>query len=129
VVLEGRLAGLIVLGFPGGHAPVEDEVSLLRDLADRLAVALATAARDQALYQSAHYDALTQLPNRSLFLGELARELSRAEPATGCSSAPRIASARACARPIWSGDWAATSSPSCCRRCATRPMPRRSPGT
>ncbi len=79
VVLEGRLAGLIVLGFPGGHAPAEDEVSLLRDLADRLAVALATAARDQALYQSAHYDALTQLPNRSLFLGELARELARAE--------------------------------------------------
>ena len=79
VVLEGRLAGLIVLGFPDGRAPVDDEVSLLRDLADRLAVALATAARDQALYQSAHYDALTQLPNRSLFLGELARELARAE--------------------------------------------------
>ena len=79
VTLEGRLAGLLVLGFPGGEAPVDDEVSLLRDLADRLAVALATAARDQALYQSAHYDALTQLPNRSLFLGELARELARAE--------------------------------------------------
>jgi diguanylate cyclase (GGDEF)-like protein len=79
VALDGRLAGLIVLGFPDGQAPVDDEVSLLRDLADRLAVALATAARDQALYQSAHYDALTQLPNRSLFLGELARELARAE--------------------------------------------------
>ena len=79
VVLEGRLAGLIVLGFPDGRAPVDDDVSLLRDLAGRLAVALATTARDQALYQSAHYDALTQLPNRSLFLGELARELARAE--------------------------------------------------
>ena len=79
VALEGRLAGLILLGFPDGQAPVADEISLLRDLADRLAVALATAARDQALYQSAHYDALTQLPNRSLFLGELARELARAE--------------------------------------------------
>jgi diguanylate cyclase (GGDEF)-like protein len=79
IALDGRLAGLIVLGFPGDRAPAEDEVSLLRDLADRVAVALATAARDQALYRSAHYDALTQLPNRSLFLGELARELARAE--------------------------------------------------
>ena len=79
IPLDGQLAGLIVLGYPEDPAPGADEITLLRDLADRVAVALSTAARDQALYRSAHFDSLTQLPNRFLFLEELARELARAE--------------------------------------------------
>jgi len=79
IVLSGQLAGLVALGHRDERTPDPDEVRLLRDLGDRVAVALATAARDQALYRSAHYDALTQLPNRAFFLDELARELARAE--------------------------------------------------
>jgi len=79
IALDGRLAGLVALGFREDRTPDADEARLLRDLGDRVAVALATAARDQALYRSAHYDPLTQLPNRLLFLDELARELARAE--------------------------------------------------
>ena len=79
IVLNGDLSGLIALGYRDARVPDHDELRLLRDLGDRVAVALATTARDQALYRSAHYDPLTQLPNRLLFLDELARELARAE--------------------------------------------------
>jgi diguanylate cyclase (GGDEF)-like protein len=79
IVLSGRLAGVVALGHRDDRTPDPDEVRVLRDLGDRVAVALATTARDQALYRSAHYDALTQLPNRAFFLDELARELARAE--------------------------------------------------
>jgi len=79
VGLDDRLAGLIVLGYRGDRVPTEDEARLLRDLGDRVAVALATAARDDALYRQAHYDALTQLPNRRHFMDLFAREIGRAE--------------------------------------------------
>ena len=79
IALAGRLAGWVALGRRHDWTPDADEARLLRDLGDRVAVALATAARDQALYRSAHYDPLTQLPNRLLFRDTLARELARAE--------------------------------------------------
>jgi len=79
ILLEHRLAGMLVLGHRGEHHLDEDELQLLRDLGDRVAVALATAARDRELYRRAHFDPLTQLPNRLLFLDELGRELARAE--------------------------------------------------
>lgn len=79
IKLDARLAGAIVLGARGAIAPDDDERRLVQDLGDRVAVALATAARDRELYRRAHYDPLTRLPNRSFFLEELARELSRAE--------------------------------------------------
>ena len=79
ILLERRLAGMLVLGYRGEHRADEDELQLLHDLGDRVAVALATAARDRELYRRAHFDPLTQLPNRLLFLDELGRELARAE--------------------------------------------------
>jgi diguanylate cyclase (GGDEF)-like protein len=80
IALQGRLAGLIVLGYhEEGGAPSEDEAGLLRDLGDRVAVALATAERDDALFRQANFDSLTRLPNRPHFMGLFAREISRAE--------------------------------------------------
>ena len=79
IVLDRRLEGLFVIAHPEGEAPDADRVALLRDLADRVAVALATAARDLELHRRAHYDPLTRLPNRLMFLDELARELVRAD--------------------------------------------------
>jgi diguanylate cyclase (GGDEF)-like protein len=79
VVLESRLAGLIVIGYRGAREPSEIEQRLMRDLGDRLAVALATAARDRKLQHQAHFDALTGLPNRMNFMETLGRELARAE--------------------------------------------------
>lgn len=80
IALEGRLAGLIVLGYSDeASAPGEDEARLLRDLGDRVAVALAAAERDQALFRQANFDSLTGLPNRPHFLDLFAREITRAE--------------------------------------------------
>ncbi|MCU0805395.1 MAG: EAL domain-containing protein [Burkholderiales bacterium] len=79
ILLEGRLAGVIVGALPRGRTLDAEEVRLLRDLADRVAVALATAARERELYHRAHFDPLTQLPNRLMFTDELTRELARAE--------------------------------------------------
>jgi diguanylate cyclase (GGDEF)-like protein len=79
ILLERRLAGMLVVGYRGAQHADDDELQVLRDLGDRVAVALATAARDRELYRRAHYDPLTQLPNRLLFLDELGRELARAE--------------------------------------------------
>jgi diguanylate cyclase (GGDEF)-like protein len=79
IKLDARLAGAIVLGHRGVIAPDDDERRLVQDLGDRVAVALATAARDRELHRRAHYDPLTGLPNRTFFLDELGRELDRAE--------------------------------------------------
>ena len=80
ITLQGRLAGMIVLGFQGeSNAPTEDEARLLRDLGDRIAVALATAERDHALFRQANFDSLTGLPNRPHFMDLFAREIARAE--------------------------------------------------
>jgi len=80
IALEGRLAGLIVLGYRGeASAPSDDEAQLLRDLGDRVAVALAAAERDHALFRQANFDSLTGLPNRPHFLDLFAREITRAE--------------------------------------------------
>ena len=79
IVLDRRLGGLFVIGHAEGEAPDSERVALLRDLGDRIAVALAAAARDLELHRRAHYDALTRLPNRLMFLDELARELVRAD--------------------------------------------------
>ena len=79
ILLEGKLAGVIVGALPRGRKIDAEEVRLLRDLADRIAVAFATAARDRELYHRAHFDPLTQLPNRLMFTDELTRELARAE--------------------------------------------------
>jgi len=49
--------------------------------AERLRAALSNSARDERLYRQAHYDPLTQLPNRALFRDRLAQELAAA--ATG----------------------------------------------
>jgi len=78
IVTRSRMNALFVVGY---RSDVEIEAAqrqLARDLSDRLAVALASVEREQALFQQAHYDALTQLPNRLLFKDRLEQELAHA---------------------------------------------------
>ncbi|HEX7220450.1 MAG TPA: EAL domain-containing protein [Burkholderiales bacterium] len=79
IVLDNRLAGALALAYDTERRPQGEEVPLLRDLADRVAVALATARRDRELQHRAHYDALTQLPNRAYGLEALERAVVAAE--------------------------------------------------
>jgi diguanylate cyclase (GGDEF)-like protein len=73
-----RLRAMYMVGFESGTVPTDTQRRLARDFTDRLAVALTSAEREQDLFHQAHYDALTQLPNRLLFKDRLEQELAHA---------------------------------------------------
>jgi diguanylate cyclase (GGDEF)-like protein len=78
VVDDERLSALLVVGYhsePSRDPAVADYGAAF---AERLRAALSNSARDERLYRQAHYDPLTQLPNRSLFRDRLAQELAAA---------------------------------------------------
>ena len=79
IILRNALAGVLALAYDDERQPGPDEIPPLRDLADRVAVALATAGRERELDHRAHYDSLTELPNRRLGLDALARAVGAAE--------------------------------------------------
>jgi diguanylate cyclase (GGDEF)-like protein len=81
VVDEERVSSILLVGYhgePGRDPAVADYGAAF---AERLRAALSNSARDERLYRQAHYDPLTQLPNRALFRDRLAQELAAA--ATG----------------------------------------------
>jgi len=79
VVSQGALVAVIGLGYRGTPSFSEDDRVHVQNLADRVAVALSTAERGEQLYQQAHYDSLTRLPNRSYLKDRLAQDLVRAQ--------------------------------------------------
>jgi len=79
IVWKESVVGAVVLGFSSQGVLSEEERSRARDLGDRVGVAFATAAKDEQLYYQAHYDALTQLPNRLYFKDQLARRVTAAQ--------------------------------------------------
>ncbi len=78
IVSRGTLCGVLVLAYRAG-GPSEEEGRQARELADRLAVAVSSAWREEELYVQAHFDALTGLPNRLLFEDRLEREVARSQ--------------------------------------------------
>ena len=79
VVSRGALLAAIGLGYRAAPSISEDDRVHARNLADRVAVALSTAEREEQLYQQAHYDPLTGLPNRNNLKDRLAQDLARAQ--------------------------------------------------
>jgi diguanylate cyclase (GGDEF)-like protein len=79
IVRSRRVWGLLVLGHSEGIALSKQRRALIRDIADRLAVALSTAERDRRLHVMAHLDGLTGLPNRQHLLTILDQELLQAK--------------------------------------------------
>lgn len=78
-----RLAAVLAVGYvepPAQGAQVAHYGTLC---VRRLSVALATSTRSEQLYRQAHFDPLTQLPNRLLFRDRLEQELRACEDATG----------------------------------------------
>ena len=77
--VRGRtgLTAILTLGYAEPPGPIGVERGFARDFADRLAVALNNVEREERLYRQAHYDELTELPNRQLFKDRLAREIAR----------------------------------------------------
>jgi len=69
-------SGLVLLGFAVRPDLAQDEIANIRDFADRIGVALTSAARDEQLFRQARYDSLTGLPNRFLLIERLKRDIS-----------------------------------------------------
>ena len=78
IALGSDLVGTLLLAYRADSLPDSDETGLLRELCDRIAVALGTSQRDAELQHRAHYDKLTQLPNRLLGIEELERAVAAA---------------------------------------------------
>jgi diguanylate cyclase (GGDEF)-like protein len=79
ITWRGEVCGALALGYHTPSASTEDQKQQARELADRVAVAVSSAWRDERLYLQAHFDALTGLPNRLLFKDRLTREIIRSE--------------------------------------------------
>jgi diguanylate cyclase (GGDEF)-like protein len=78
VVDEERLSAMLVVGYHSEPARDPAVATYGAAFAERLRAALSNSARDERLYRQAHYDPLTQLPNRALFRDRLAQELAAA---------------------------------------------------
>ncbi len=75
---KSGIGGLMLLGFSERFELENEDIENIRDFADRIGVALTSAARDEALYRQARYDNLTGLPNRFLLVERLKQEISQA---------------------------------------------------
>jgi len=71
--------GQLMLGFENRTELDEDDISYIREFADRIGVALSSAARDEQLFRQARYDGLTGLPNRFLLIERLKQEIAQAQ--------------------------------------------------
>ncbi|MBX9963367.1 MAG: EAL domain-containing protein [Burkholderiales bacterium] len=77
-LIWGKTACGWLLAFGAADRELDDEaIRTIGGLANRLAVAIASAWRDVELFQRAHYDSLTGLPNRDLFGDRLRQEVAR----------------------------------------------------
>jgi diguanylate cyclase (GGDEF)-like protein len=79
IVWRGEVCGAIALGYRVEPQASDDQRKQAHELADRVAVAMSSAWRDEQLYLQAHFDPLTGLPNRLLFKDRLDREVVRSE--------------------------------------------------
>jgi diguanylate cyclase (GGDEF)-like protein len=84
IVLKENLAAIIALGVVDSSDFSEEDIGQAREIADRAAVALSNAAWEEKLYHQAHYDALTDLPNRVLLRDRLEQAMSRASREGTC---------------------------------------------
>jgi diguanylate cyclase (GGDEF)-like protein len=78
VVLNNDLKGMLLLGSDSRFEMQGSRLQRSVDLAGRLAVALASVEREEALYRQAHFDELTGLPNRQLLKDRLEQQLVQA---------------------------------------------------
>ena len=78
ILIRKEFAGALVFGVPHGQEVAAESRLAARDLADRLAVALSASEREAVLFNQAHFDALTGLPNRELCRDRLSQALARA---------------------------------------------------
>jgi diguanylate cyclase (GGDEF)-like protein len=79
IVWRRAVSGALVLGFHAKPAISDENRRQIGEFADRVAVAISSAWRDEQLYFQAHFDPLTGLPNRSLLKDRLRQDVVRCE--------------------------------------------------
>ena len=79
ILWRGKACGVFAIGYREERDLEEEEYARVRELADRVAVAVSSAWRDEQLYQQAHFDPLTGTPNRLLFRDRLGIEIVRSQ--------------------------------------------------
>jgi diguanylate cyclase (GGDEF)-like protein len=79
VMVAGELAAILAVGYEEPPAQAARVAGCGAHCAQRLGVSLSGNARAERLYRQAHFDPLTQLPNRLLFRDQLAQELRNVE--------------------------------------------------
>jgi diguanylate cyclase (GGDEF)-like protein len=83
ILWRETVCGALALGFPSTADLTDDDRKQISEFADRVAVAISSAWRDEQLHLQAHFDALTGLPNRSLLKDRLAQQITRCQRETG----------------------------------------------
>ena len=73
------LLGSIIIGLSSDQYDLETYRENLVELTDRAAVAISNAHWERKLFYQAHYDALTELPNRYLFQDRMEQAIERAK--------------------------------------------------
>ncbi|MBP6355364.1 MAG: EAL domain-containing protein [Nitrosomonas sp.] len=74
---KDQMVGYISLGFGYSITWSSENTQRIQDYADRIAVALFTKNREELLLRQARIDALTELPNRFLFMEQLHKEIAQ----------------------------------------------------
>ena len=78
MLIGTELRGALLALFTEPQQVDDDVAGVLGEFASRLCVAVAAADRDQELFDRAHFDALTGLPNRQLCMDRLGQAIAQA---------------------------------------------------
>jgi diguanylate cyclase (GGDEF)-like protein len=78
IIINEHLHSIITLGFKDTHKPDTADLDHGREMADRIAVALSNASKEEKIYEQANFDTLTKLPNRTLLSDRLDQAVQRA---------------------------------------------------
>ena len=79
VVVNGQVAASISFAYQQPKVIGNELKSIARSFGDRIAAALSNAAWEEKLFQQAHFDGLTGLPNRLVLNERLQQEIARAD--------------------------------------------------
>ncbi|MBT9612570.1 MAG: EAL domain-containing protein [Burkholderiales bacterium] len=78
LILEGRAIGVFVLYAPEANVFDDEEMALLTEMAGDISFALDHLKKEERLNYLAYFDAITDLPNRALFLDRVEQRISSA---------------------------------------------------
>ena len=71
ITVADKNRGVLALAWSEYHLLPPQDRQVLKDFADRIAVAIAAVRREKILYRQTHFDVLTQQPNRQLLKDRL----------------------------------------------------------